>query len=396
MFQGGFVSWFLFYGFLPILTYMLLLVLYPISNWKISRHLSHHIVTAGDDVVVDLHIERKFAFPIAYCIVEEIVPESLNKRDTKRKKYEHLNQPDLWAERKIIKQLVLPWFKRSLHLKYHLRQVPRGEHYLGDVRIRTGDFLGFIRKEHVYNVSDLILVYPYKREMVMKEKVSSFDEGASLAYNVNMSNTNVVTGVREYMPGDRFSWIDWKTTARKNTVMTKEFEQEKSSSILIVLDATEFTDLNPLAFEAGVELSASLVEALRKKSNQLGFISVANNSIYFPFHHDPNKKERINQFLAAVQPSAGFPFSQLLTAEMKKMPQGLVTIIIVTHLDEQTRYALDKVRQKSRRIIVYLIKPAASFTNEDNLMIKKLSVGEISVHVLTEEQLIQQKFEVSM
>ena len=51
-------------------------------------------------------------------------------------------------------------------------------------------------------------------------------------------DTSLVAGVRQYQPGDRFSWIDWKATARTNEMMAKEFEIRQSSDLLIVLDRT--------------------------------------------------------------------------------------------------------------------------------------------------------------
>ncbi len=37
MFQGGFVSWFIFYSFIPFALYSILLSFYPLSEMKVSR-----------------------------------------------------------------------------------------------------------------------------------------------------------------------------------------------------------------------------------------------------------------------------------------------------------------------------------------------------------------------
>src|SRR5699024_8027339 len=118
--------------------------------------------------------------------------------------------------------------RRSSDL-YQLKQRPRGEGQLGNIRIRTGDVFGLIQKEHVFQTSDYMMVYPSRRSIHMDEQSQSLDHGTMSAHSLNISNTNVVSGIRDYLPGDRFSWIDWKQTARKNTMMTKEFEQEKSA-----------------------------------------------------------------------------------------------------------------------------------------------------------------------
>ncbi len=37
MFQGGFVSWFLFYSFLPFGLYAVVVLLYPLKKWNVTR-----------------------------------------------------------------------------------------------------------------------------------------------------------------------------------------------------------------------------------------------------------------------------------------------------------------------------------------------------------------------
>ncbi len=44
-------------------------------------------------------------------------------------------------------------------------------------------------------------------------------------------------GVREYAPGDPLSRIHWKSTARRDHIMVKEFEQDPQADVWILLDA---------------------------------------------------------------------------------------------------------------------------------------------------------------
>src|SRR5699024_11696170 len=97
MFQGGFVSWFLFFSFLPIFLYHLGLLLYPMKRWHVTRRLSDNNVRAGGKVSVTIQITRKIPFPLYYCIVEEIFPDSLmdiyyhiNINTYMKRKYQHL------------------------------------------------------------------------------------------------------------------------------------------------------------------------------------------------------------------------------------------------------------------------------------------------------------------
>ncbi|WP_186579023.1 DUF58 domain-containing protein [Aquibacillus kalidii] len=396
MFQGGFVSWFLFYSFLPLIIHMLFLLFYPISKWSVSRVLSKRIVNAGDDVKVELEIKRKFAFPLIYLVVEEYFPPTLQYKDLNRQKFKDMHETSKLVNQRLLKRVTFPWFKRTIHLNYTLNDLPRGEHHLKAFRIKTGDFFGFIKKDYIYECENRLIVYPQQRSVSIKEKVNSFEEGSTPSYASNQSRTSVVAGVREYMPGDRFSWIDWKTTARKNTIMTKEFEQEKSANLLFILDTIDYSGMNKISFEAAIEFTSSIMETLRKNSAQIAFLAIGEKPSYFPFNQDPSKNTMIQSYLAKVQPSGDESFPKKLIKQAKRMPDGLVTIVTITHLSLKMQLSLEQLQQKSKRVIVYLIKPKAAVTALDHQIMHDLSVRGIVVHVLSEDQLIQHEFEVTM
>ncbi|QGS68094.1 DUF58 domain-containing protein [Oceanobacillus sp. 143] len=142
----------------------------------------------------------------------------------------------------------------------------------------------FCKKESVFPIVDEFTAYPNERPLRIIERVSSFEHGSIASSVQNLKNTNVVTGVREYAPGDRFSWIDWKQTARKNAVMTKEFEQEKNTNMLVILDHCNYQGINSLAFEATIELTLSLMETIRKQATQVGLVSIGQDMKRFPIY----------------------------------------------------------------------------------------------------------------
>ncbi|MDC3417472.1 DUF58 domain-containing protein [Aquibacillus salsiterrae] len=396
MFQGGFVSWFLFYSFLPLITYMAVLLCYPISNWQVTRKMGKKMIYAGDEIQVEIEIKRKVGFPIYFLVIEEFFPSSLHHKDSLRNKYKYMDEQEALIENRSMKRVVFPWFKRRIRINYLLKHIPRGEHHVKAIRLKTGDFFGFVKKDYVYPVDSYLLAYPSTRKLSIKEKVNSFDEGGSPSYRVNMKNTNVVSGVREYMPGDRFSWVDWKTTARKNTVMTKEFEQEKSSNVLLVLDAVDYPGLNRISFEGSIELTASVIEAFRRRTAQLSFLALGEDVLYFPMNQDKGQQSLINNFLARLQPTGDVAFAKQLTGQMKKIPGGLMVMIVLTAIDVEKKRAIDQLKQKSKRIIVFLVKPKPAITDVDNDIVHQLRIEGVLVNVLSEQQLLAKEFEVNM
>ncbi|WP_430788480.1 DUF58 domain-containing protein [Virgibacillus flavescens] len=394
MFQGGFVSWFLFYSFLPIFLYLFGMLLYPIKGLYVTRKLSHHVVRAGDSVQIEIIIKRNFPFPLYYCICEEVFPETLNKVDNRADKYQHMEDPSKLQVVRKIKKVVFIGFKKKVRLSYQIAEIPRGEHQLFAIRFKTADLFGFIKKEHVYKVFDNLIAYPKEHQVHITEKINSFEQGSISAPNQSLKNTNIASGIREYMPGDKFSWIDWKQTARKNTVMTKEFEQEKSTDTMLILDGYHHHNLNVLAFEAAIEMALSLMETIRKQSSQIGFLSIGEKNVFFPLHHDPAKKELIRQHLTQLQPGGERDFSGTLVEEAKRLTSGVIVVIVTTTMNEEFKQAVKQMKQRSKRIIVCFIESSKLITDEQHHIIQQLKFEGIVMNIITEKQLVQNRIEV--
>ncbi|SDR12148.1 DUF58 domain-containing protein [Virgibacillus salinus] len=396
MFQGGFVSWFLFFGFLPIFLYHLGLLFYPIKRWHVTRSLSHHVIRAGGRIAVTVKIKRTIPYPLYYCICEEIFPDTLQKVDNQNEKYRNMDKPNKLQVSRKIKKIVFPGFSREIELPYYIEQVPRGEHQLQALRIRTGDVLGFVKKEHIFYLSDQIVAFPNERPVHIAESITSYEQGSISAYAMNLKNSNVATGIREYTPGDKFSWIDWKQTAKKNTIITKEFEQEKSTDTMVILDSCYNRGINDLAFEAGIELTMSLVESIRKQASQVGFLSIGENVVYFPMHHDPSKKDLIRQHLTRLQPGGTRSFSMVLREETTKISSGANMILVTTQMDDMFRESIQKVKQRSKRVIILFIQSSALISRSEHNIIQQLRFEGVVINVLTEKQLVQKIIEVNV
>ncbi|WP_047979557.1 DUF58 domain-containing protein [Ornithinibacillus contaminans] len=394
MFQGGFTSWFLFFSFLPIFLYLIGLSLYPISRWKVQRLMKRHVVATGDHLTVTIKINRTLPFPIHYCIVEEVLPKSLNRVDIRHAKYQYLEHPNKLFTSRHFKKIIFPWFKRNMEIVYELDQLPRGNHVLPAIRVKIGDIFGLVKKEHIYPVTSELMVYPVERAVQMVEKMNSYEQGSIASLAMNLKNTNVATGIREYMPGDKFSWIDWKQTAKKNDVMTKEFEQEKSTDTLIVLDNCYYKGMNLLAYEATVEMSISLMDTIRRQASQVGFLSIGTDTVFFPVKHDPTKMEWIRRHLTQVQPSSNYAFSKKLKEEMLKITSSFYVILVTTHLDEQLKDTLGHVRLREKKLMIMFIQAEKRVSMQEHRIIQQLRNEGISVCLLTEKELVQDPIEV--
>ncbi|WP_347861460.1 DUF58 domain-containing protein [Salimicrobium sp. PL1-032A] len=390
MFQGGFVSWFLFYAFLPFLVYMTALLLYPLSDWSVTRRSSKRLVEAGDSVDIELEAHRSIPFPLYYITIEESFPETLQREDRAGEKF--VSWDELVVERSM-KQVLFPWFRKSFRLRYRLDHVPRGDHHFGSVKIRTGDFFGFVRKEWDIDSKGGFLVYPTRRKVSFSLQSSVFEQGATASHSFREKQSNMVAGLREYAPGDRMSWVDWKATARTNKMMTKEFEQEKSSESFLVLNCITSEGAS-VKFEGAVEFTYSLLHTLSRQSQDLSFLSLGKDRRFVPAIHSERQREMIRYHLAKLQPDETGDFSKELAKEHTSLPKQAVLMIVSATFDSGIKESLLRLAPYCKQVLFFVVTPEDAWGFEHQKDAKELRDKDVYVKPLTEQDWANMEMEV--
>lgn len=132
---------------------------------------------------------------------------------------------------------------------------------------------------------------------------TKYDVGPMMSPYSIVKDTSMAVGLREYVPGDRFSWIHWKSFARTQTLQSKEFEDRQSSELMLVLDAT-----NSLMFEEKVELAASMLQMIVQERGDLSFISAGEMTKVFPVIQGNKQLDQVMYHLAAIKPTENVKF----------------------------------------------------------------------------------------
>lgn len=346
MFQGGFVSWFLFYSFIPFGLYSILLALYPMKDIQITRKTNQSEYTAGEEFVASITIKRKIPFPLIYLIIEDQLPTRLEKS----------------IQLKPSKVMLFPWFKKEITYQYSLKSISRGEHQFEGIRVKLGDLFGLIEKENFIQVRDYFLIYPQYVDMVYRQLESRFEQG-STSSNVKLQReTAIAIGVREYKPGDRFSWIDWKASARKNDILTKEFEQQQSHDVFIFMDRTKSDQ-----FEQLVIFTASIVRAILKKGAQISFVSVGEEESIYPLRSGETQQQQISYHLAKVKDDSVTPFSQIVETKIKQLHQPVTFLLVANYLNSSMATALQRIQLRHANLLLFIVKEKVTRLSKDEL-----------------------------
>ncbi|MED3553853.1 DUF58 domain-containing protein [Cytobacillus praedii] len=349
MFQGGFVSWFLFYSFLPFALYALILAFYPMSHFEAKRFFLKSEYNAGETLKVTITMTRKSAFPLFFLILEDCISDSLffSQQGNRSKVF------------------LIPGIRKEITWEYQVNKLPRGEHLFQNIRMKTGDLLGLIEKERQLHVEDKILVYPSYEEIIYKTMENQYDQGMTASRERVQRDTTMAIGIREYQPGDRFSWINWKATAKRNDIMTKEFEQRQSHDVYILMDCTPDNH-----FEAIVSFSASIIKAILLKGAHIGFLSSSSERVAFPVRGGESQQQQLFYHLAKVRDNSPVTFERVLEMEHTLLHQSNNMMLITAQLTRSLIEKAGRFTSKNGVVTIFLLKNEKEFLSQNEISLK--------------------------
>ncbi|MEG0473234.1 MAG: DUF58 domain-containing protein [Solibacillus sp.] len=333
MFQGGFVSWYLFFTLLPFVMYSILLAIMPIKITEISRTLSKERVERGDHVIVTIKFRNASWFPIIFLTAMEL------PMDTRYYEAAHGDASKLF----------LVGWKREFEWSYELKQLKRGEHHFQGLAFTCTDFFGWTFRKVKVDQPQMFFVYPKIYAVKTVPLKMQYDQGTAASLYSLVKDTTMVTGVREYAPGDRFSWIHWKSFAKNGELRTKEFEDKQSQNIFFLIDRSVQRN-----FEQVIDFTASYIRMIVKDRGDVSFLSVGMDRYFAPVIKTESQFEKVMQHLVTIQSDAQFGVDKLLLEDQKLMMRSVV-VIVTGELTPNLKELLNSSSSYAKKIICFVL-----------------------------------------
>ncbi|MHA2163750.1 MAG: DUF58 domain-containing protein, partial [Candidatus Thorarchaeota archaeon] len=129
----------------------------------------------------------------------------------------------------------------SITFSYILQARMRGRYYLGPTEVIMRDRLGIHYYKRTLKEKTEVLVYPTWKDV---RRMEALGKQRQLGLMFGSHRTKVVgmgtdfTGFREYVPGDPFKLIDWKSSAKRGDMVIKQFEMEKNIQVVCMVDTS--------------------------------------------------------------------------------------------------------------------------------------------------------------
>lgn len=294
--------------------------------------------------------------------------------------------PKLWLEVRDYSDLpghrashVVPWM--AGHGKYTWRVetpcITRGEFNLGPLTLTSGDPFGLFVSPRWIPATSKVIVYPQTVHLTHFELPMGMLSGGEAQRRRAHHITTNAAGVRDYVPGDSYNRIHWRSSARKNRLIVKEFEIDPLVDIWIFADFSAASLVEPqvqrinqtgpvLPRSAGIPPSTEEYVAVTAASLAQHFINLERSvgfAAYTPNRevHQPERGNRqmthIFESLAVARSFTPYSLSQMLTLETPYFTRGTTLIIITASLDPAWVTEAQILSRRGIRPMCVLIDP---------------------------------------
>ncbi|MDB5209619.1 MAG: cell division protein DivIC (FtsB), stabilizes FtsL against RasP cleavage, partial [Sediminibacterium sp.] len=145
--------------------------------------------------------------------------------------------PKQFGEENIEKAIVLAE-RETVSVSYQLRPVERGEYRFGRINLLLHTPLNMMTRHIIIGDEKTVTVYPsfiQMRRFHLKAIAGQLRETGGRALR-KIGHSLEFEQIKDYVAGDDSRTINWKATARRNSIMVNNFMDERSQQVICLID----------------------------------------------------------------------------------------------------------------------------------------------------------------
>ncbi len=278
-----------------------------------------------------------------------------------------------------------PWVVRTI-----CRQ--RGRFRLGPLSLTSGDPFGLFQVTRKIPQTTNVVIYPATvdlRDFTLPLGVLSGGDAVRRRTHYVTANAS---GVRDYAPGDSFNRIHWRSTARRDRLIVKEFELDPQADIWVCLDGDEAAQfaqpmptqvitssealwtawqdrvvtLPPNTEEYSVTIAASLAQFFVRRERAVGLIAQGQSREIVQPDRGERQLTKILETLAVFHATSQMRFHETLAVESDQIPRGASVILVTSSWDTRWVIMAQSLKRRGLRVAAVVINPSTFGGGKEN------------------------------
>src|SRR5436305_1467227 len=194
--------------------------------------------------------------------------------------------------------------------EYGITPRERGDHRFGPLHLRVRTPLGLLLRTIASPMPALIRVYPDVRQIRQYEMLARQNRTSQVGLRRvrQIGAGTEFERLRDYVPNDELRRVDWKATARRGALMTREYDVERTQTVVLALDlgrtmASRLEVMTKADYAVNACVLLSYVAALA--DDHVGLFAFAEQPLRFL---RPGKgRPQVFQLLEALYPLQAVP-----------------------------------------------------------------------------------------
>jgi uncharacterized protein (DUF58 family) len=242
----------------------------------------------------------------------------------------------------------------------------RGAYAVGPVRLRAGDWLGFVQAERTAAARSEIIAYPAPLA-VRDRTLASLRPLAETATRRGLVPDPLrFRGVRPHRRGDARKEIHWKTSARLGELQTKLYEPATSLDSIFLVNVASYEQYwiqaDPESAELVVSAAAELVRHAADAGRQVGLVTNGIDNLTHErprsaLGRGPRPLTRSLEILARLGPYAVAAPETVFLRERGRLPWGATLIIVTPRIGPGLAQAAIALRRAHHRVMAVSVAP---------------------------------------
>jgi uncharacterized protein (DUF58 family) len=239
----------------------------------------------------------------------------------------------------------------------------RGLNSVGSIAMASSDPTGLLNLRCHVGDPQQILVYPATVELsqaVVRGQASGGELGET---GLLTGHSPAASMVRDYVPGDSLAHIHWPSTARRDQLMTKEYEGAGVNEIWLFVDlqqSVQSGEGQDGTEEWLITIAASLAKGLIAYEHAVGLVTHGDQTYRFPPAKDTNHLWGMMKALATIRAEGRTPLSSLMSQHSADMSAGTVAIVIAPW-SNQSLGSLFRFMARRRILVAPIFLDKSSF-----------------------------------
>ncbi|MBC7224033.1 MAG: DUF58 domain-containing protein, partial [Anaerolineae bacterium] len=233
---------------------------------------------------------------------------------------------------------------------------------LGPWEVHLGDPFGLFAVTLRFPEEVPVAVYPPVVRLPSLALPRGEAEGRSGVLRAARAATTDASSVRDYLPGDSLRRIHWRSVARLDRWMVREYDVEPSGDLWVVLDleaGVQVGEGEESTLEYGVVLAASLAALTLADHRAVGLVAFGERPAFLMPARTPEQLAQILRLLAQARAGA-FPLQEVLRRMQGNIRRGTAVALVTPSLAPDWLGEVARLRQREVAVTAILLD-AASF-----------------------------------